>query len=214
MVETLNSISSDIVVSLIGLIGMIVTGIFGFIKVRNSAHKLSQAESELTLQQKALDFGAFMEEWSGTHEDILHLLEKTSIDRFLIFRAWNGRLAPRWTTAIFQMRLGEQEPVSYVHFELDVDYVSRLKEVSVSNFVSFEVEKLPNCAIKSVYQAEGVKHAVWCHIMSEEVSGSDTVAHTYCSFATHVEEPIDPSVITRCTILAGRLKGIAYSFNN
>lgn len=202
----------EIVVALIGLVGAIATAIIYNNKNKRTQHSLHQAESELKLQQKALDFGAFMEEWAGTHDDILHLLENTCIDRFLIFRAWNGRLAPRWTTAVFQMRLGNQEPVSYVHFELDTDYVSRLKEVSIRNVVAFEVKGLQDCAIKRVYEAEGVKHAVWVHITSEAVDGTDTVAHTYCSFATHDDRPIDEHLITKCQILGGRLKGIALSF--
>lgn len=204
---------TEVIVALIGLAGTLATAYMGHKKLKNSKHKLVQAESELKFQQKALDFGAFMEEWSGTHDDIVSLLENTCIDHFLMFRAWNGRLDPRWTTAVFQMRLGNQEPVSYVHFELDTDYVSRLKEISIRNVIAFAVEDIPDCAIKRVYEAEGVKHAVWVHITSEEVQGSDTVTHTYCSFATHGDEPIDQKLITKCQILGGRLKGIAFSFN-
>lgn len=204
---------TEVIVALIGLAGTLATAYLGHKKLKNSKHKLNQAESELKFQQKALDFGAFMEEWSGTHDDIVSLLENTCIDRFLMFRAWNGRLAPRWTTAVFQMRLGNQEPVSYVHFELDTDYVSRLKEISIRNVIAFAVEDIPDCAIKRVYEAEGVKHAVWVHITSEEVPNSDTVTHTYCSFATHDDEPIDQNLITRCQILGGRLKGIAMQFS-
>lgn len=204
--------TEGVIVAIISSLALVIVALVNSRKVKNTNHKLHQAESELKLQQKALDFGAFIEEWAGTHKDILHLLENSCIDRFLIFRAWNGMLAPRWTTAVFQVRLGEQEPVSYVHFELDTDYVSRLKEVSIMNVMAFEVEALPDCAIKRVYEAEGVKHAIWCHISSEEISGSDTVAHTYCSFATHDPEQIEQTLITRCSILAGRLKGIALSF--
>ena len=204
--------STEIAVALITTLGGMVVGLIGLYKARQTTHRLGQAENELKLQQRALDFGAFMEEFAGTHENILHLLENTNLDRFLMLRAWNGKLAPRWTTAVFQMRLGEQEPISYVHFELDVDYVSRLKEVSIRNVIAFDVASLPDCSIKSVYEAEGVKHAIWCHIMSEEIAGSETVAHTYCSFATHDDEPIAQTTITRCSILAGRLKGIAHSF--
>ena len=205
--------STEIAVALITTLGGIVAGLIGLYKVRQTTHSY-QAETNSKLQQKALDFGAFMEEWSGTHDEILHLLENTCIDRFLIFRAWNGRLAPRWTTAVFQLRLGKQDPISYVHFELDVDYVSRLKEISIRNVVAFDVEDLQDCAIKRIYEAEGVKSAVWVHITSEAVEGTDTVAHTYCSFATHSDEGIEQNLVTKCQILGGRLKGIALTFGN
>ena len=205
---------TEVAVALIGMVGAIATALIYNHKNKKTTHSLHQAESELKLQQKALDFGAFMEEWSGTHDEILHLLENTCIDRFLIFRAWNGRLAPRWTTAVFQLRLGKQDPISYVHFELDVDYVSRLKEISIRNVVAFDVEDLQDCAIKRIYEAEGVKSAVWVHITSEAVEGTDTVAHTYCSFATHSDEGIEQNLVTKCQILGGRLKGIALTFGN
>ena len=207
----------EVAVALIGLVGALATALLANArskkKIVMANHGLVQAESELKLQQKALDFGAFIEEWAGTHQEILSFLQNTTLDRFMIFRAWNGKLAPRWTTAVFQMRLAEQEPVSYVHFELDVDYVSRLREVSIKNVMSFCVADLPPCEIKNVYMAEGVKHAIWAHIMSEDMHGADTVSHTYCSFATHVDSPVDQNLVTRCSILAGRLKGIAMSFS-
>lgn len=205
-------ITVAIITTLGGLIATCITLWVSKKKVGAAQHGLAQAESELKLQQKALDFGAFIEEWSETHRDISHLLQETQLDRFLILRAWNGKLAPRWTTAVFQMRLGEQKPISYVHFELDTDYVSRLKEISIRNILTFAVADLPDCEIKKVYEVEGVKHAVWAHIMSEEVPGSTTVSHTYCSFATRSDTPIDQNVTTRCVILAGRLKGIAANF--
>ena len=204
---------TEVITALIGFLGVLATGAFGYLKLRDSDHKLNQAESELSFQRKALDFGAFIEEWAGTHDDILHFLETTCIDRFLMFRAWNGRLTPRWTTAVFQMRLGVQDPVSYVHFELDTDYVTRLKEISITGVTAFKVADLHDCAIKRVYEAEGVKSAVWVHIASEAVQGSDTVSHTYCSFATHSDEPIGQHLATKCQILGGRLKGIALAFN-
>ena len=94
------------------------------------------------------------------------------------------------------------------------DYVSRLKKYLYVNVVAFDVEDLQDCAIKRVYEAEGVKSAVWVHITSEAVEGTDTVAHTYCSFATHSDEGIEQNLVTKCQILGGRLKGIALTFGN
>lgn len=207
-------ITENVIVAVIGLFGVLASSYVAYLKVKKTAVALKQAENEIKLQQTALSFGSFIEEWSQTHKEIKELLETTCLDRFLILRAWNGKLAPRWTTALFQMRLGNQKPISYVHFELDVDYVSRLRDISISNVIHFKVDDLPDCAIKKVYQAEGVTSAVWLHLISEELSGTGTVAHTYCSLATHADEAISEEVVTRCVILAGRLKGIAMQFNS
>ncbi|MDX1496951.1 MAG: hypothetical protein R3352_05300 [Salinisphaeraceae bacterium] len=203
----------EVISALIGFAGVVVTALLARAKVKSSTRKLKQAESELTLQQQALDFGAFVEEWGETYQEIDRLMDSTTIDRFLILRAWNGHLSPRWTTAVFQMRKGMQMPVSYVHFELDTDYVSRLKEISVRNVIAFNVDEIPeDSAIRAVYEAEKVTAAVWVHIMSEEVPGTDTVAHTYASFATRAPEKINKDTVTKCSVVAGRLRGIASTF--
>lgn len=206
-------ITPDVIIAVVGLLGIIVTSVFSYLKVNKSKQALKQTENELKIQQVALNFGQFMEEWSQTHEEIAHLMESSCIDRFIILRAWNGRLSPRWTTAVFQMRMGNQEPISYVHFELDTDYVERIKQISIQGTATFKVDELPDCAIKRVYQAEGVKSSTWSYISEESIPGTDCVAHTYCSFSTHTDCEIDVNLETKITILIGRLKGIAMSFN-
>lgn len=205
---------TEIIVALIGLVGVLTSSYYGWQKTKAQKHRAEQAESEVQFQKAALDFGGFMDEWAGTQEEIQKLLEDTPLDRFMMLRAWNGKLAPRWTTAVLQMRLGAQEPVSYVHFELDNDYVSRLKEISIRNVIAFRTEDIPDSVIKKVYEAEGVKYSIWCHIDSEVIPGSNTVSHTYCSFATHQDIEEDPNLVTKCSILAGRLKGVAMSFKS
>lgn len=205
---------TEIIIALIGLIGVLGTAFINKRSKRKVEARAEQAECEVNLQRAALNFGSFLQEWSGTYQEIEHLLNTTPIDRFIIFRAWNGALYPRWTTAVIQIRKGEQAPIAYVHFELDVDYVSRLKEISNSNTVVVNTKALADgVAIKDVYLAEGVHHAVWSHISSDSITGKGSVSHVYCSFATHSEEPLDQSVVTRCSILAGRLKGVAMTFN-
>lgn len=199
---------SEIIIALFGLIGTLYASWMAHAAKRRE----TLAQSELKFQQAALDFGAFLEEWDGTMRELEKLFEETPIDRFLIMRAWNGHLTPKWTTAIFQMRELGQRPVSYVHFELDTDYVSRLREISIRQNIHFVTSDIPDSAIKRVYEAEGVKSAVWCHLASHVTSGGAR-AITYCSFATHSDEPLSETVITRCTILAGRLTGLSKAFD-
>lgn len=172
-----------------------------------------QAESEMRFQRAALEFPDFIEEWSHISEDVVRLIEETCIDRFIILRAWNGHLEPRWTTAVYQIREVGQKPVSYVHFELDIDYVQRLREISITNSMMFNVDDIPDSAIKEVYRAEGVKSAIWAHLHSA-TTPEGASSHTYCSFATHNEGGIDEATQTMCKIITGRLKGIALSFDN
>lgn len=202
-----------IIIAIIGLIGVVSTAYFGRTVNKKSEARANQAEREMKFQRAALDFGTFLSEWSDTHKDIEKLLSETEIDRFIILRAWNGHLEPRWTTAVFQMRLGNQEPVSYVHFELDTDYVNRLRNLTINGISHFKVDEIADSAIKRVYEAEGVNSSVWCHLISESTPEGASV-HTYCSFGTKEYDTISKETITKCRILAGRLKGVASAFNS
>jgi hypothetical protein len=137
------------------------------------------------------------------------MLENTSIDRIMIFRAWNGELSPKWTTALFQFRIGDQKPVSYVHFELDRDYVDRIRHIVERGSMLINVSDLPKSAIREVYEAEGVKHSAWFHVSTSTLEGTKAKSITYCSFATHSEEAFSPLELARARIFVGRLKGLS-----
>ena len=202
--------SDEVIVALVGLLGVVVTAWIGYESSKRHKIKAEQAEGEMEFQAAAMDFGAFMEEWDGTVKEIKRLFNETNIDRFIIFRAWNGSLVPRWTTAVFQLRESDQQVVSYVHFELDTDYVARLNEISVRKTMCFAVADLPPSAIRSVYEAEGITASFWAHLDTRN-RGKHSKAVTYCSFSTH-EGVIDETTATRCGIIAGRLKGVAGTF--
>ena len=203
---------SEALVAVLGFAGVFVTGYFGYLQSTSKQHELEQAERELQFQAAYLDFGQFLTEWGETIKDIEQLMEETSISGFLIFRAWNGYLEPRWTTAVLQIRKGNQEVVSYVHFELDNDYVNRLRDINRDGRIVFRTEDLPvDAAIRGVYELEGVKVAAWYQLLNQQIPGTQSQAVTYCSFATHSDN-IDQTVLTKCSIIASRLKGVAGSF--
>lgn len=204
--------TGEVIAAFVGFIGVVTAAVIGWFSTSKEKHRRQQSEAEMSLQMAALDFSDFLSEWYDTHAAIEHMMEHTPIDRFLILRAWNGRLAPRWTTAIYQLRKGDQETFSYVHYELDQDYVDRLRHVSLGNEVRIKTEDLPDCGIRKLYENEGVTEAVWLLIEERWIPRTDARAITYCSFATHEETGISPYVATQCRILAGRLKGVAMAF--
>lgn len=173
--------------------------------------KLAQAEAEIGRSRAALDFSTIISDWAHIHADVMMLIEDTVIDRFLILRAWNGTNAPRWTSAVIQIRAEGQMPVPYVHFELDTDYVERLRETAQGGVKYYVTDDMRPSEIKSVYEAEGVKASIWS-VLGKKDGGDGTQAVTYCSFATHSDELIDDTTRTRCKILADRLRGVAFDF--
>jgi hypothetical protein len=197
-------------VTLVGVLGTACVGLWGtFIKAR---YKLTQATAEMEFQSAALSFEDFLEDWDSIEKDIDTLQNNSPIDRFLILRAWNGMLEPRWTTAIYQRRQGLQEPIGYTHFELDTDYQQKLQEISIRSNMVLTIEQMPEGKIKDIFLAEGVKHAVMFLIDRKEMKGSKTKAITYCTFATHEDTPIAHDHLVRCAQIVGRLKGASLAF--
>lgn len=214
------AIINEFGVAFITMTGAFVTGWFAWSKHKADRQvelfklKNEQITQEIKTQREMLSMSWFVDQWEVFKGELASLTENTSIDRFLLLEAWNGQLDPQWTTAVFQYRQGEQEPVNYVHFELDDDYVDRLNHiVNRDHVLAFTVADLPESFIKSVYEAEGVKHAIWCFIRSTSASPTSRML-TYCSFATHDDQPFDAATVTRCRVLVNRLQGMALNFKH
>lgn len=203
----------EVIVSIVSSIGGIiiaaVTGWFLHLsKMRELNLTKTAMENELKLQCDSLGFDGFLSEWNQIHLELAALIEKTEIDRFLLFRAWNGEMTPRWTTSLFQFRDGGQRPISYVHFELDDDYVDRLRAVVKENYTLLDTDELGDTAIGGVYRAEGVKQSLWAHIASTKQKDTNSAAICYCSFATHSDQPISTDTRFRCNLIVNRFKAI------
>lgn len=207
---------TEVIVAALGALSALGMAWFNYRKKdRAASHehaRADQAELEMKFQRAALSFSSYLEEWSVIEAEARRILEETVVDRFMILRAWNGTHDPRWTTAVYQMRLAGQEPVQYVHFELDEDYQTRLREISARNYIHFMVNDIPDSNIRRIYEAEGVTNSAWFLIDEQKPEGTDAKAITYCSFATHKDEPMPEEVLTRCQVLVGRLKGASASF--
>ena len=201
-------ISTEVIVALIGTAGVVATALINR-RTRKKDH--AQFQRELKMQSAAMDFSAFLSEWDGVHNDLKNLMDNTGIDRFIILRAWNGNLAPKWTTAVFQMRQGKQEPISYVHVDLDADYVTRLQTAIQRGSMVFSIAESDPCLIKDLYLAEGVKSSAWYHLESLDVDRVSK-ALVYCSFSSSSLETLPPETVAHCQRIAFRLKGIAAIF--
>lgn len=206
---------TEIIIALLGVFGTLGSALIGQLRVKRAQRQEQAAEREMGLQRRALDldFSSFAREWQEFNHELRTLIDETEVDRFLILRAWNGRLSPKWTTATLQVRTEGQKIYNYVHFELDADYVSRMQQTISNGAIRFQVKDISgDSLIKDVYEAEGVVSSAWFHIASHSLD-EEAKAISYCSFASH-DEPISDETMTRCRILVGRLKGFAANFSN
>lgn len=206
--------SDTVIVALLGLAGILFTGTLGYVKFFLERDRRSQAELEMRFQRAALSFPEFVEEWHEISSDMISLMQETTVDRFLLLRAWNGHLEPRWTTALYQIRANGQKPIAYVHYELDTDYVGMLRQVTAKGNVHFKTTELPvDAVLRKTYEYEKVTEAAIFHLTSHVGPMPDSKAHTYCSFATHSKDGMTEEAVTRCHILASRMKGLALTFD-
>jgi len=201
-------VAIEIIVALIGLAGVIVTTLttlFYRLTTKNRQYK-----RELRFRADVLSLKIEFYDWNTIQEELRHLMNDTPIDRFMILNAFNGLDDPRWTTAIYQIIEGEHKVVSYVHVELDEDYVERLKRVKGGSNVEISVEDLPESLLKSVYKSENVKHALWFPIRERKLEDSESVGISYCTFASHTDEPISDEIKLHCKRISDSLRGAIY----
>lgn len=205
---------SSVFVEALAFLTVLVTSIYGLYRLNHEKKKSLQAQREMSFQRAALSFPEFIEEWNDIGKDVLNLIENTNLDRFIILRAWNGHLEPRWTTAFYQIREANQEPISYIHFELDGNYVNMLRDISINGSVLIKTEELPDKAdLKAIYRAEGVTTSYVVHLGSFVEKDSGSAAVTYCTWATHKEEGFSSDEVTKFKITSARLKGMLESFD-
>lgn len=197
----------EIIVAALHVLAALVTGGMGLLIARERSLR-QMAVREMDFQNATMEFAELAHEWGSISTEIDALIKETNVDRVLVLRAWNGAMRPLWTTAVLRVRDNGQDPISYRHYELDADYVDRLKKITAGQPLVFKTEDIPECGIKSIYQAEGVTESFWAHIGSKELKGSDSRAITYASFSTYEPAGMSEADITRCKLLVGRLKGI------
>lgn len=200
------------------VISATVGGVFAYLasrsrQVREAEEEVEIVERELSFKRDALGLPEFIDEWESIKESVLNLIETTSVDRWLMLRAWNGKHDPRWTTAVYQIRAKNQVPVPYISYEMDYDYKERLLDVMSQRKQYIDVAGLPECDLKNIYQNEGVHKSYWTHVCNLKLHDSDSRAVIYCSFATHEDVDITEGEKFKCDLLISRLRGLAVAMH-
>lgn len=180
-------------------------------KLRNQKEKaentIEHVKDEINHLSESLQFDKYitLRDWGPISVELVNLLEETCIDRFIILIAFNGIANPRYTSAVYQFRLGPQKPYQYAYFELDADYIKRIHHSMAHDFLHFRVADIPDSAIRSVYQLEGVTESVWFFIDKKD-RGGNRAEMIYCSYSTHDDKEIDAGTITRCKLITNQIR--------
>jgi hypothetical protein len=193
------------IVAVLGLVGVIFATIWG----QKHRSRADQAEAVITLHRDAFDFTRYTQEWGDTITAIRDLQAETTVDRFLLLVAFNGKRDPRWVSDILQVREADQIPVSYRHLEIDESYRDMLREAERTGGYYMHVEDMPESILRDIYITEGVTSSAVFHIETRTDDKSGAAAYTICSFATRNPEGLSENCLKQCRILAGRIKGLA-----
>lgn len=197
----------DLMLQVIALLAGMVGLFTGVIRYRQEKMNRLIVEAELQTARSSFDFAEILEDWTDIQAELTELFKTTCIDRFIIFRAWNGYLSPKWTTSLYQQRNLDQKLQSYIHFEIDADYVERLRQVHSTKIETWTVSEMPDSLLKEVYSAEHIKSTVWAHVHTRQPT-SRLKGMTYCSFSTSKEGKISKETINKCRIIANMLSGM------
>jgi hypothetical protein len=169
--------------------------------------EMAARDREMSCQAGALSFDGILSQWDEISRELEDLVMNTPVDRFLILRAWNGKDTPRWATAVYQYRKGNDAPVSYAHVNLDADYVGRLRSIRTGVPIVFSVSELDDSLTRSLYHSEGVKQSAWYHIGDSHPSSSpQSTSIMYCSFGSHSDLPLSENDLVKCHLLVGRVR--------
>lgn len=174
--------------------------------VSQISKKLEAVETDFLFLNEALKPTVDLVAWGKVANKIQQFCRETSIDRFMILVCWNGQITPTKTTAIYQYRENPADFHSYIGVDLDKDYIERLVLLKYSGYHEFTVANEPDSVIKRIYEAEGIKHALWFPLQAVKSTVTSAYAFRYCSFATKANTSITPALRQRCQNLVWEIK--------
>lgn len=171
----------------LGTFGVIMAAYINNLKKENK--ELKKKNEDLS-QELVFDLSTFNE----INNIVANMFKATKSDRFLILAATNGTTELRQATVLYEQHYidGESKAVlslgatqRYKNYEFDKHYLQTLKQCEIErDGVFFDVETMPDCDLKNIYELEQVKHSS-VHFLSRNKIDDHNDRLFYCSVATH-----------------------------
>lgn len=127
-------------------------------------------------------------------ELVTTIFEKTEATRFLILVATNGTREMRQCTVVYEQHMAKEGITTsigasgrYINFKFDETYKQMLKAVEYNGPEFFLVKDMPDCDLKSIYQAERVTSSKVFFLRRTKIDNENDRVW-YCSIATHKED--------------------------
>lgn len=126
-------------------------------------------------------------------EQVFAMFEETKADRFLIMFAVNGKREFNYVSVAYEQTRTYQNKGAisrYVRLNIDEHYQHLLKDVERSGSVTLEVQDMPDCLLKALYESEkpAVKHSIIKFLTRIAIDEENDLV-VYTSMATFSDEP-------------------------
>lgn len=173
----------------LGTIGVTAAAYINTLKQENK--ELKKKNDDLS-QELVFDLSTFNE----INSIVADMFRTTKSDRFLILTATNGTRELRQATVLYEQHFIDGEPKTilslgathkYKNYLFDAHYLKTLKQCEIeAKGVHFEVDKMEDCDLKTIYELEGVTYSS-VHFLSRNKIDNQNDRIFYCSVATHSE---------------------------
>lgn len=189
------------------LLGSIITALFlfaGTIYKSNSNKKIKQLE--IDLEREKLDKKQIVikydvvnnllkfSQYQKIYDAVIRLMEHSSVDRFLVFIAINGKTELNNVTCIFQKFRGDKSTLDavavYKNLKVDANYVKLCKKMESDDGLTVHTNDLEPSLIKDIYENEGVKWSRWEFFGRINIDDKNDVI-AFGSAATFKDEAFD-----------------------
>jgi hypothetical protein len=146
-----------------------------------------------------------------------HIFKETKAERFIILFAINGKTDFNFVSVCYEKTKtdkGSGAMYRYVRVAIDDDYRQMLKHVEKDKQVYLDVENMPDCLLKNIYQSivEGVTFS-GIHFIARHNIDQDNDSLVYCSIATTNNEDFTRSEKTSIKVAMDNLRGHASQMN-
>lgn len=140
--------------------------------------------------------------------DTMHeVLEKTSVERFMIFKAHNGGGIIKPSGELYASCLYEDythpfdsKKSQYQKIELDSIYLRMLLDIMENHSIHLKIDEMKDGLLKGLYQGEGVKESRIYYL------GRNKKYVFYCSLATSKDWILDQAQKTQLDLAVGKIK--------
>jgi len=179
----------------------------------NAQKQVSRLKAELTCINVLFEYKLV----ALINTTVEHIFKETKAERFIILFALNGKTDFNFVSVCYEKTKTDKTSGAmyrYVRVEIDDHYRQMLKFVEQDKQVYLDVEHMPECLLKNIYQSivEGVTFS-GVHFIARHSIDQNNDSLVYCSVATTDKEDFTRSEKTTLKLAMDNIRSHASQMN-